>query len=112
MKCRMCEERGTPKSFGSEPKCAFENGIFNGDNWQCATMNALRDLCEEYAHWNEDQNADIICASEDAECTHVVLTWYKRRGRTEGAWMLFDDKPPEPLTLEEAENIIKANKRI
>ena len=104
------QKTGPPENFGSEPKCAFESGTFNGDNWQCATMNELRTMCGNYKNPNEDQYAEILRASEDAECTHIVLTWYKCRGRTEGAWMLFDEKPPQPLTLEEAENIIAANR--
>jgi len=109
MTCKLCKERGKPESFGSDPKCAFPDGVFTSDNWNCATMNALRDIAGSYRHGNEDQYAEVIPATDDDECTHIVLTWYKSRGRTEGAWMLFDDRPPEPLTLEVAENIIYAN---
>jgi len=112
MMCKMCQERGTPDNFASTLKCAFVNGVFQSENWNCATMNALRDICGNYKNPNEDQYAEILCASPDAECTHIVLTWYKRRGKTEGAWMLFDNKPPQPLTITEAQNIIATNQRI
>lgn len=105
--CRMCRERGQTWS-GDKPQCAFPNGVFVHENWNCATANALRDLCGEWANTNDDQNAAILKGVE--ECPHVCLTWYKRRGRTDGAWMIYDnDRTPEPLTLTEAERIITAN---
>ena len=104
--CRMCRRRGQTWS-GDKPRCAFPNGVFVTENWNCATANALRDLCGEWANTNDDQNAQILKGVE--ECLHVCLTWYKRRGRTEGAWMIHDGRTPEPLTLTEAERIIAAN---
>ena len=106
MTCKMCVERGTTWE-GSDPKCAFEGNEFSGENWNCATMNALRDICEEKGSvvWTEDQNACVL-AVPDA-CEHVVLSWYKSRGRTESAFILHSSfKTPTPLTLEIAEKIL------
>jgi hypothetical protein len=105
----MCRERGQTWN-GDKPQCAFPDGVFVRENWNCATANALRDLCGEWANTNDDQNAQILKGVE--ECLHVCLTWYKRRGRTEGAWMMHDDRAPEPLTLTEAERIIAANEKV
>jgi hypothetical protein len=107
--CKACKERGKTWD-GSAPQCAFVQdgiftGVFNSDNWNCATMNKLRNLCDEPIN-NEDQNAEIICG---VDSQHVVLTWYKRRGRTEGAFML-NDGVAMPLVITEAENIIDKNK--
>ena len=107
--CRMCRERGQTWN-GDKPQCAFPNGVFVRENWNCATANALRDLCQPWENTNNDQNAAIIKGVED--CDHVLLTWYKRRGRTDGAWMVYDDRAPEPLTLTEAERIIATNRRM
>ena len=102
MICKECQERG--KNWkGSDPNCAFKNSIFDTDNWNCATMNKLRDLCEDKALWNNDQNAAIITG---VDCDFIVITWYKRRGRTEGAYML-NDRECKLLTLEEAEKVIE-----
>ena len=104
MICERCKQRGQTWN-GSPPECAFEQGVFSPDNWNCATMNDLRDMCEDDATvWNEDHNACVLRGAD--ACTHVVLYWYKQRGNTEGAWMLYDHRPPAPLTLAEAELMI------
>lgn len=101
MTCKLCTERGKTWQ-GDDPECAFETGTFSAKNWNCATMGKLRNLCEDSTVWNEDQNAALLCGED---CDHVVLSWYKRRGRTEGAYML-NDGIATPLTLEEAEKVI------
>jgi hypothetical protein len=32
----MCKQRGKTWE-GADPQCAFENGIFSSENWNCAT---------------------------------------------------------------------------
>jgi hypothetical protein len=103
--CKACSDRGKDWD-GEGPKCAFTKdgiftGVFNPDNWNCATMNKLRDLCLAPV-WNEDQNAAIICG---VESQHIILSWYKRRGRTEGAFML-NDGVAMPLLITEAEAVL------
>jgi hypothetical protein len=46
MACKLCNERGKTWN-GDDPVCAFENGVFSNDNWNCATMNKLRNISEE-----------------------------------------------------------------
>jgi hypothetical protein len=99
--CKLCEDRGKTWQ-GSNPKCAFKQGTFSTDNWNCATMNKLRDICEDHMVGNEDQNAALLSG---VESDHIVLTWYKNRGRTEGAYMFYDGKPKK-LTIKEAEKLL------
>ena len=101
--CPRCKQRGKDW-IGDDPKCAFKKGVFSGDNWNCATMNALRALCkDEMTVCNEDQN---VCVLPYPDFGHIVLEWYKSRGRTEGAWMLHGKDKPTKLTLEEAEFLL------
>ncbi len=106
MICRLCQERGKTWE-GSEPKCAFDNSfnIFNEDNWNCATMNMLREIGENNTIYHDDQNA---CLLRGVAHDHVVVSWYKNRGCTEQAYMINGDGVKD-LSLEEAELIIKAN---
>lgn len=50
MQCPNCQELykdGRPKNFGSDPKCAFENGTFSDNNWNCAGLINLRYVLRE-----------------------------------------------------------------
>jgi len=100
--CNFCDERGKTWE-GSDPKCAFEAEIFNSDNWNCATMNKLRDLAVDCKAYADDQSCAIIPIPDDYE--FVILSWYKSRGRTEGAWIVSEEEI-KPLTIDIAENII------
>jgi hypothetical protein len=99
--CKRCIERGKTWN-GGDPKCAFESGVFDTDNWMCATMNALRDKAEDNRVYNNDQSGALL---PDGEGSYIVLSWYKNRGRTEGAWV-FDESDLERLTLENAEALL------
>lgn len=120
MTCQACVTRGKPKHFGSDPHCAFETGPFNGDNWNCATTNMIRDLAEREDDFRihhireENQNYSTISlmgfqllAPEDgqgfiqAQPTCLWVGWYKSRGRTEGMWLMFENLPPRQPTEEE-----------
>ena len=106
--CKKCDDRGQVWS-GSVPQCAFENNeTFSSVNWNCATMNELREIAEENAQWNEDQFIGTIPIIEDG--TFVVLSWYKSRGRTEGAWFV-DETEMTPLSLEQAIHCIESNSK-
>lgn len=109
MTCKRCIERGKPSNFGSDPKCAFESGVFSSDNWQCATMNALRQKCIHDARIDDESIGYIhIPDSVDVHGFYLVLTWYKSRGQTGNALIMGDDYPAIPLTLEVAEQILEA----
>jgi hypothetical protein len=101
--CKACEDRGQTWN-GDSPSCAFdERGVFTSDNWNCATMNKLRALAEDRSVWNEDQYCSIIPFKDEG--TYIVLSWYKHRGRTQGAWFV-DEDTIAPLVLEKAEELI------
>lgn len=111
MTCRLCEERGIPDHFASNPNCAFdETGTFTGDNWQCATMNALRDLVEDgYGEriYGDDESIAIIRVPYHIGLGFIVMTWYKDRGQTGNAIVMSTDHPERKLDLRLAEEVIE-----
>lgn len=86
MACKRCEKRGKTWE-GDDPKCAFdEEGWFHPNNWNCASMGALR-------LWADENNK--ITYSDDNSCAvlpfdgyFIVLAWYKRRGKTDWAKLI------------------------
>lgn len=106
--CEKCKERGKPW-HGSDPVCAFGSAEFT-DNWACATLFELREaLLQPSPMTNrvvfEDQSSAIVHLPlmylPDEHAVSLWLTWYKRRGRTEQAWILSDDKDPRRPTEQE-----------
>lgn len=114
--CKRCIAAGQPTNFASPRKCAFNTGAFSPDNWNCETMNALRPQYDDKqigcgapcstTLWNEDQNACLVSTGEG---TYILLSWYKNRGRTEGAWSFYGESAPELLTLELAEALLSGS---
>lgn len=106
MPCKMCKERGKPPWFGDDPRCAFESGVFNTDNWNCATMNALRDLAEKLGTTYRDDLAagsiGYVPFENEDYSGYIVMTWYKNRGRTDNAVVMWVDEPLRELTEEDA----------
>jgi hypothetical protein len=111
--CPDCWNRyrgARPPGFGDDPVCAFPRGErFSHENWQCAALDPLRELIGEHpgaveregitvvANW--DQKAALVVVHDgidlgedyDGFAVALAVTWYKRRGRTDAAWLLFDD---------------------
>jgi hypothetical protein len=101
--CRRCQNRTDLADFvSSRPKCGFLNGVFHAGNWNCVTLGELRLLVEDEALRRNDQSAAILSRSDGA---YLVLSWYKNRGRTEGAWTVLSASV-ELLTLREAEGFL------
>ena len=136
MKCKLCqkyykkyplkENRGElmheiDKALHQSPiECAFENDNFSTDNWCCQTLSELRDLCEEKGHYERD---DMRCASigvlpipesedNNVQQGYLVMTWYKDRGRTGQAWVMWDDELPKKLNLKTAQFIVSQSDKI
>jgi len=118
-KCPECVARGKTWD-GDDPKCAFETGTFNTDNWNCATMNILRNIAGEdrehpiegcYYRRDDLENATIgvIPCRGDTQ-GYLVMSWYKRRGKTGQAVIMVDGHEPSKLTLAEAQEIISQYK--
>jgi hypothetical protein len=108
--CELCEQRGKTWE-GSDPTCAFVDGTFTTDNWNCATMNRLREIAEEHNWTHRDDTASasigFIPFEGDEESGYIVLTWYKRRGQTGNAVVMWDEEPVKPLTLDLATQALK-----
>lgn len=97
--CKMCDERGQNYN-GDAPKCAFdERGVFTSENFMCATMEQLRIKAYDKAVYNDDQKCCVLPIKDDY--SFVVLSWYKNRGSTEGAWYVSEGNMI-PLTIEKA----------
>jgi hypothetical protein len=116
--CGLCEKRGKTWN-GSEPQCGFDTGVF-GDNWNCATVNAVRDICYEgqellpsgvdYQYCEDQKYATINIDHIEIDGRPLALwvSWYKNRGRTDAMWLLFDDKPPRKPTEAECLAVVAA----
>lgn len=102
--CPRCKNR-VKDWEGSDPICAFTKGFFavGDDNWNCATMNALRSVVFNDIYSEDQSFASLSVPDEPA---FVVLSWYKSRGKTDFAAVIFP-KGVQPLTVEIAEAVIK-----
>ena len=97
--CPRCKERVKDWN-GDDPKCGFdENGNFLEHNWNCATLNALRDMGEENEVWCNDNYMTIVSRFDVG---HGVLSWYKSRGATDD----FRDGYFQPGTLHYAQQLL------
>lgn len=108
--CKMCQERGQTWA-GAPPKCAFPEGVFVTNNWNCATMNAIRDMVERNRfrrfHVDEERIGLIIAPETERLLPgFVVICWYKNRGKNPVARFM-DSAECTPLTLERAESVIE-----
>lgn len=100
--CRRCLERGQDWD-GDPPRCAFDkDGNFTADNWNCATMNELRKTAEDRGCVvsSEGQNAALL----PWDGRFIALSWYKRRGATDAAYLFA--YAPGPLELSDAEEFL------
>lgn len=96
-------------SGASEPRrCAFMSWRFSTDNWNCATLNRLRQLMAEegIVLRGYDESMGVLVLPEEIG-GFLCLTWYKERGRVSGAWHLGDDPAHNPLTLHLATTILE-----
>lgn len=115
MSCKLCQKRGKTWK-GDDPKCAFENGKFSSDNWACATMDELRGISMQLdLHYRDDDGAGSFGAVPvvtDDDTGFVVMTWYKNRGRTSQAYVIWDIRGVSELTEEIALQAIEYAKDI
>jgi hypothetical protein len=115
MVCKRCQERGKPWE-GEDPVCAFNENIFDKENWNCATMSYLRQLAWDqfekgqgfyYRNDMASESIGVIPFETENYQGNLVLTWYKERGRTGNAVIVCGSNDPQPLTIEIAEEILK-----
>ena len=91
-------------------RCAFSNGIFSSDNWNCATMNKLREIVKKAGlFWRDDSIGSIGVLPIDLNEFYgfLVMLWYKERGQVEQAILLSSERPPTLLTLDLVLKIIE-----
>ena len=112
--CLMCRERVKDWS-GDDPKCFFVN---TERNWNCATINALRDIVYEgqqempdgvdYRYCEDQKYATVCVDGIDGLDGALALwvTWYKSRGSTDGVWLLFSDQPPRAPKEDEVRRVV------
>ena len=88
-------------------KCAFPRGKFVDRNWNCCTMDGLRDNCD----YEDRDDGSAACVgviripeshNRHIQQGYIVMTWYKDRGTTGRAYVMYCDYEPKPLTLKTA----------
>lgn len=125
-RCQAAYGLGRPEYFGDDPKCAFPGGgKFTPDNWQCKTADIIRDLVGEFPCAVErpevvvttcgDQKVATITFPDGADLDHydqfipaLVMTWYKRRGRTDTILLITDEGTAIAPTANDIEMICDA----
>lgn len=117
MACKLCEKRGKPEHFEDEPKCAFSDvGVFQVDNWQCATLGELRKIALEngWYKWLSDVEVTVAVIPIKNTSDTLRMAWYKNRGQTENADILSPTGRGRPkslvsriLTLDDAERVLR-----
>jgi hypothetical protein len=119
MICAACEKRGKTWE-GGDPICSFPNGgEFDSAGWNCATANAIRDLCgQDDPHpaadhrYCNDQHYSTIKVDRVRLLTGSALalwvSWYKHRGRTEAMWLLSENELPRRPTEADCIAVIAA----
>ena len=86
MTCKECKEL---HKTGFESECAFEGGAFSSDNWNCWTLNKLREKYWQFDNIVEslDDYATLIPFDIDDNSWYyngfVYMKWYKSRWRTD-----------------------------
>ena len=125
MVCAACKARElADRSQGDAPRCGFPGSdgtaTFVADNWNCATLNALRALVDEsqdpmpagVSYYFCDNQKMATVYTHDIELDDEPLgmmlwmTWYKRRGTTEQVWILAEGRPPRLPTERELRAIL------
>lgn len=98
-------------------QCAFEKGVFDHDNWNCETMNELRERCD-YERRDDMSAASFgvihipdVEAGGKIQQGYIVMTWYKQRGKTGQAHVMCDDDVPTLLTLKTAEYVLSPKRK-
>jgi hypothetical protein len=120
MSCPRCVADPHPPNSGAR-KCAFDGGgIFTGDNWRCATLEALMEISAVQDHifiqdsagpvylYGEDETMAILPCKigPDGPGGWIVLNRYKSRGRWSSA-IHVGDHPFRAVTIGLVEQTIE-----
>lgn len=114
--CKMCEDRIWRHS-GSKPKCAFPDGVFVIDNWNCAAIDALIEIGESerlIQYCDDCCLISLICpgvsfneeTNTDGECGgFIILSRYKNHGSVQKC-LFVNDEELKPATFEQVKRCI------
>lgn len=112
--CERCRISVPSPGQTQPPRCAFLSPTFSTDNWSCRTMSVLRRASRDQgAHVRSiDHSVGVVPipfelsepTGNDIQ-THIVLQWYKDRGRTNQAVIVDGEGNFELLTRELAEKL-------
>lgn len=98
--CPPCQENKNPHP---DRACAFHpDGTFNSQNWNCETITELLKRAE--TNYGADYSVNVITHPEDEKA--IILTRYKRRGKTSQACIIGGDDPAKELTLEDTKEFL------
>ena len=111
MKCQACQSQ-VKDWQGSDSIC-----FLSGDNWNCETLNMLRDLVYEgqklppeinYQYCEDMKYATVNVSHIDDLDGALALwvCWYKNRGRTDNYLLLFSVQPAKAPTEKEILKIV------
>lgn len=85
---------------GLRPHCAFDvNGVFSDNNWNCATINALRERAELCSVKVGDHSIGLV---GHFDVGIAIFKWYKSRGNT----LLFLNQDLRPGSLRFAQQLL------
>jgi len=116
MVCQLCKEfcEKYPPKDGfhdisefegmEEIKCAFTSNLFSSDNWNCMTLNALRDISYKDGFEN-DQSYTVLKLKDEL----LFLFFYKNRGKTDSVLLINSHGGIDGLTLDKAQEILRGN---
>ena len=107
-KCKYClEKEKTWDKWNSPIECAFEKWFFSENNWNCWSMDFLREKVEDNSVYNEDTYAWIIPYNiqnkDNEDIWFIYLEWYKSRWRTDKC---IDMETQKPIKLEKVYKVI------
>ncbi len=105
MDCQRCVRRQKSEDAIEKSVCGFPDGQFSTENWNCETLNAIRRTVWSSPLSQVTCSDEQYCAVLPLQGRFFILSWYKNRGRTEGAWYL-KESTMLPLSLEQAEEYL------
>lgn len=96
MNCSLCIEKKKDWWDGnSEIRCAFSSWVFNPDNWNCWTMDSVREEAEKDYLYRDDMYYSVV--------GDFLVSWYKSRWTTDD---FYNINTRENSTLKEALELI------
>lgn len=89
--CSRCQLASPVGSQLLPPRCAFTSDHFSPDNWCCRTLRVLRQATNVRGSHNGNLDCSLavipiphhLSETRDKLETHVLLYWYKDRGRVD-----------------------------